>query len=92
MQFKLNEDIVLPLHALADFAMFVDSFNGEEDRYNQKTVVWQIGAVLEALESTEDPSGPATGWHQPGSYAARPLTCWNLSERTCFGRKNTSSI
>ncbi len=53
--FKLNEDIVLPLHALADFAMFVDGFNGEEDRYNQKTVVWQIGAVLEALEATEDP-------------------------------------
>jgi len=52
--FKLNEDIVLPLHSLADFAMFVDSFNGEEDRYNQKTVVWQIGAVLEELEATED--------------------------------------
>jgi FAD/FMN-containing dehydrogenase/Fe-S oxidoreductase len=54
--FKLNEDIVLPLHALADFAMFVDGFNGEEDRYNQKTIVWQIGSVLETLEaSTEDP-------------------------------------
>ena len=53
--FKLNEDIVLPLHALADFAMFVDAFNGEEDRYNQKTVVWQIGAVLEALETAKDP-------------------------------------
>jgi FAD/FMN-containing dehydrogenase/Fe-S oxidoreductase len=52
--FKLNEDIVLPLHALADFAMFADSFNGEEDRYNQKTVVWQIGSVLENLEATED--------------------------------------
>jgi FAD/FMN-containing dehydrogenase/Fe-S oxidoreductase len=53
--FKLNEDIVLPLEALADFAMFVDEFNGEEDRYNQKTVVWQIGTVLETLEATEDP-------------------------------------
>jgi Fe-S oxidoreductase len=53
--FKLNEDIVLPLQALAEFAMFVDGFNSEEDRYNQKTVVWQIGAVLEDLEATEDP-------------------------------------
>lgn len=53
--FKLNEDIVLPLHALADFAMFVDGFNGEEDRYNQKTVVWQIGAILEEIEAEEDP-------------------------------------
>lgn len=53
--FKLNEDIVLPLQALADFAMFVDAFNSEEDRYNQKTVVWQIGAILEELEATEDP-------------------------------------
>jgi FAD/FMN-containing dehydrogenase/Fe-S oxidoreductase len=53
--FKLNEDIVLPLEALADFAMFVDAFNGEEDRYNQKTVVWQIGAVLESLKTRQDP-------------------------------------
>ncbi len=54
--FKLNEDIVLPLQALADFSMFVDGFNGEEDRYNQKSIVWRIGTVLEALDaSPEDP-------------------------------------
>ncbi len=53
--FKLNEDIVLPLHNLADFATFVDIYNGEEDRYNQKTIVWQIGAWLKALTSHEDP-------------------------------------
>ncbi len=52
--FKLNEDIVLPLHNLADFATFVDIYNGEEDRYNQKTIVWQIGAWLKALTTTED--------------------------------------
>lgn len=33
--FKMNEDIVLPLEALAEFAHFVDSVNTEEERYSQ---------------------------------------------------------
>ncbi|MFZ3047219.1 MAG: DUF3683 domain-containing protein, partial [Desulfatirhabdiaceae bacterium] len=45
--FKLNEDIVLPLDMLADFSAFVDNYNIEEDRYNQKTVVWQIAAAID---------------------------------------------
>ena len=53
--FKLNEDIVLPLSALADFSQFVDQFNIEEQRYNQKLVIWQLGAYLDRAEPLEDP-------------------------------------
>ena len=53
--FKLNEDIVLPLPALADFSQFVDQFNIEEQRYNQKLVIWQLGAYLDRAEPEEDP-------------------------------------
>ncbi len=53
--FKLNEDIVLPLPALAEFARFVDSTNIEEDLYNQQTVVREVLAYLEKAEPIEDP-------------------------------------
>ena len=33
--FKLNEDIVLPLTALAEFARYIDEFNVSEDRHSQ---------------------------------------------------------
>jgi FAD/FMN-containing dehydrogenase/Fe-S oxidoreductase len=33
--FKLNEDIVIPLEALAEFARFIDTVNGEEERHAQ---------------------------------------------------------
>ena len=53
--FKLNEDIVLPLPALAEFARFVDATNSEEDRYNQKNVVHDILEYLQIAEPVEDP-------------------------------------
>ncbi|MDD4073265.1 MAG: DUF3683 domain-containing protein [Desulfobacterales bacterium] len=53
--FKLNEDIVLPLDKLGEFAGFVDDRNCEENRYNQKSVVWQLGAFLEKAQPEEDP-------------------------------------
>lgn len=37
--FKLNEDIVLPLAALPEFARFVELRNQEEERHNQRSVV-----------------------------------------------------
>lgn len=46
--FKLNEDIVLPLTALAEFARYVDHYNVEEERHNQKDFVERIRAHLEA--------------------------------------------
>ncbi|MCL2459377.1 MAG: DUF3683 domain-containing protein [Desulfobulbus sp.] len=53
--FKLNEDIVLPLPTLAEFARFVDATNIEEDRYNQENVVHDLLAYLQVAEPVEDP-------------------------------------
>lgn len=53
--FKLNEDIVLPLPALAEFARFVDATNLDEDVYNQQSVVQEILAYLQVAEPIEDP-------------------------------------
>jgi FAD/FMN-containing dehydrogenase/Fe-S oxidoreductase len=53
--FKLNEDIVLPLAALSDFAAFVDTLNVEEERANQEEVVWQLLTTLEKAVPLEDP-------------------------------------
>ena len=53
--FKLNEDIVLPLKALADFAAFVDHLNEEEARSNQEEVIWQLLTFVERAVPIEDP-------------------------------------
>ncbi len=53
--FKLNEDIVLPLRALAEFAAFVDALNVEEERANQQEVIWQLRTYLEKAVPIEDP-------------------------------------
>ena len=53
--FKLNEDIVLPLSALAEFSDFVDQYNIEEQRYNQKSVVWQLDTYIKNAEPAADP-------------------------------------
>ena len=53
--FKLNEDIVLPLHALAEFAEFVDDLNVEEERENQEEVIWQLLTYMEKAVPIENP-------------------------------------
>lgn len=53
--FKLNEDIVLPLPALAEFARFVDACNIEEDIFNQESVIHETMAYLATAEPIEDP-------------------------------------
>ena len=53
--FKLNEDIVLPIYALAEFVDFVDTTNLNEKRYNQLSIVEQISAYLEIAKPLEDP-------------------------------------
>ncbi len=53
--FKLNEDIVLPLPALAEFARFVDEYNIEEDIHNKKDVIQNIMEYLETADPIEDP-------------------------------------
>lgn len=53
--FKLNEDIVLPLSALAEFTRFVDKYNIEEDIYNKEQVIHSIIGYLRKAEPIEDP-------------------------------------
>jgi len=53
--FKLNEDIVLPLSALADFARFAGERNIAEDRYNQEQLIEAITSYLATAEPIEDP-------------------------------------
>jgi len=53
--FKLNEDIVLPLAALAEFTRFVDGYNIEEDIYNKEQVIHSIIGYLRKAEPIEDP-------------------------------------
>ncbi len=53
--FKLNEDIVLPISALAEFAQFADDINAEEQRENQLSLVFRLGAHLETATPLEDP-------------------------------------
>jgi FAD/FMN-containing dehydrogenase/Fe-S oxidoreductase len=44
--FKLNEDIVLPLAALAEFARYLDFCNVSEDRENQLACVSRVRATV----------------------------------------------
>ena len=44
--FKLNEDIVIPLGALAGFSGFVEKFNADEERHNQRELVRRFRKLL----------------------------------------------
>jgi FAD/FMN-containing dehydrogenase/Fe-S oxidoreductase len=52
--FKMNEDIVLPLDALAEFARYVEAVNVEEERFSQTRFVER---AEEILRSTTPPPG-----------------------------------
>ena len=45
--FKLNEDIVLPLDALAELARFLDGMNVEEERESQRAFIERARALLD---------------------------------------------
>jgi FAD/FMN-containing dehydrogenase/Fe-S oxidoreductase len=45
--FKLNEDVVLPLEALAEFARFCDGVNVAEERASQRTFAWRVREFLD---------------------------------------------
>jgi FAD/FMN-containing dehydrogenase/Fe-S oxidoreductase len=53
--FKLNEDIVLPLDALAEFARFCEAMNVEEERASQRAFAWRVREYLDA--SREEDGG-----------------------------------
>jgi ferredoxin len=50
----MNEDIVLPLEALAEFAHFVDGVNIEEERYSQLCFAQRAEEILSAPVAGED--------------------------------------
>ncbi|MDR0478163.1 MAG: DUF3683 domain-containing protein [Desulfobulbaceae bacterium] len=53
--FKLNEDIVLPLPALAEFSRYVDTYNLNEDLYTSQRIIEEIEAFLYTADHGEDP-------------------------------------
>ncbi|OGR17535.1 MAG: FAD-linked oxidase [Desulfobacterales bacterium GWB2_56_26] len=53
--FKLNEDIVLPLPALAEFARYVDEYNLAEDIFNKEQFIHRTVLYLKTAEPIEDP-------------------------------------
>jgi len=53
--FKLNEDIVLPIDSLADFARFVDQYNIEEKKFNQAQIIQNIVDYLDTAIPLSDP-------------------------------------
>ncbi len=84
--FKLNEDIVLPIKALADFASFVDDLNIEEERSNQVEVVWHLNSYLEKAEPLEDPE-----WLSAKLPRARQLLKEALEQIRLAGREHLRS-
>jgi FAD/FMN-containing dehydrogenase/Fe-S oxidoreductase len=52
--FKINEDIVLPLSSLAEFARFVDALNLHEERHSQETLARRLATYLKAAPPQED--------------------------------------
>jgi FAD/FMN-containing dehydrogenase/Fe-S oxidoreductase len=65
--FKMNEDVVLPLEALARFARFVESTNVEEERYAQERFLDRAEAVLHAVAQ----EGARPGGDGPGEASAK---------------------
>ncbi|MFH1156757.1 MAG: DUF3683 domain-containing protein [Pseudomonadota bacterium] len=53
--FKLNEDIALPIHALAGFSAYVYQVNMEEKRFNQASLIRDLSRYLETAVPLEDP-------------------------------------
>jgi len=52
--FKMNEDVVLPLDALAEFARWVEATNVEEERYAQGRFVERAEAIVRAAAPPAD--------------------------------------
>jgi FAD/FMN-containing dehydrogenase/Fe-S oxidoreductase len=56
--FKLNEDVVLPLSSLAEFARFVDGMNVHEERHDQQEFARRAETFLKAVPPQEDGQWP----------------------------------
>jgi FAD/FMN-containing dehydrogenase/Fe-S oxidoreductase len=58
--FKLNEDVVLPLERLADFAAFIEARNLAEERHNHGAVITALRQVALAARPAGDEAWAAT--------------------------------
>ena len=76
--FKLNEDIVLPLPALAEFARFVDSYNNAEDISNKERFVREITEYLKTAEPIEDPDWLEAKMPKAGDLCRETLATLSL--------------
>jgi heterodisulfide reductase subunit C len=72
--FKINEDVVLPLSALADFSLFVDAMNVHEERHGQETFVRRAETFLQGVPTPDDAQWPA-------KLAAARKACQGALER-----------
>lgn len=52
--FKMNEDIVLPLDTLAEFARFIDANNVEEERYAQLRFAQRASEIFTGSQAKDD--------------------------------------
>jgi FAD/FMN-containing dehydrogenase/Fe-S oxidoreductase len=52
--FKMNEDIVIPLDTLAEFARFVDGINIDEERYAQLRFAQRAEQVFTSAQAQDD--------------------------------------
>ena len=52
--FKLNEDIVIPLETLAEFARFIDGLNVEEERHAQGRFLEEAEAIFMEVRADEE--------------------------------------
>jgi len=52
--FKLNEDVVLPLDRLADYAAFIEQLNLAEERYNHTAVIDRLESWARAVRPAGD--------------------------------------
>lgn len=58
--FKLNEDIVIPLEALAEFARFIDQLNTAEERHSQLCFIDFAGQILDSAAAIHEEGGQFT--------------------------------
>ncbi len=52
--FKLNEDIVIPIDALAEFSRFIDEMNSGEERYAQRLFIERARYILSTAKISDD--------------------------------------
>jgi FAD/FMN-containing dehydrogenase/Fe-S oxidoreductase len=79
--FKLNEDVVLPLDRLADFAAFIDGLNLGEERHNHGLVVERLKAWALALKPAGNEAWAAAKAPAVERLCAAATAAWSQADR-----------